>query len=147
MIGVTLSTYTQYCVQHKLPRPTAESMKEMPYSHWADILDTMFIRKCRAHEIRNKSIALMLTDWCWVNGPAAIRQAQDVLSCTQDGVVGPQTLAALNASDELSVFNRIKNARIRSYRRIVERNPTQARFLRGWIARTESIRFNPSDSK
>ena len=142
MCGVTFMTFTDWRKKQGKPKPTIADLKALQYDEWLAILKTGFWGKCKADQIRNQSIAEMLVDWCWVNGPIAIRLAQDVLSCEQDGIVGPKTLAALNAPNSLSVFTRLKGARERSYRTIVARNPAQQQFFKGWINRTNSIKFS-----
>jgi lysozyme family protein len=49
-----------------------------------------------------------------------------------DGVMGPQTIAALNAND---VFNRVLASRLRKYGRILSDDHTQAEFAAGWMNR------------
>lgn len=141
LCGITLRTYTDWCRLKGYPKPTETRLAAMDFDTWKRILNDLFWTRCKASEIRNGSIALMLVDWCWVNGPQAIRDAQTALGCVADGIVGPKTLAALNDSDSAGVFTRLKAARERSYRRIVERRESQRRFLTGWLNRTDSIDF------
>ncbi|MDE7465023.1 MAG: hypothetical protein K2M59_01160 [Muribaculaceae bacterium] len=141
MCGVTFKTFSEWRVKQGKPKPTIADLKALQYDEWMAILKSGFWGRCKADQIVNQSIAEMLVDWCWVNGPVAIRKAQNVLSCAQDGIVGPKTLAALNDREEASVFNRLKNARIRSYDNIVRSNPAQMRFYNGWVNRTNSITF------
>lgn len=78
----------------------------------------------------------MLVDWCFTSGSHAIKRAQRALGLQADGVVGAKTLAALNAPDSAATFRAIKDARIAFYRSIAR--GTQARYLKGWLARTEA---------
>ncbi|MDE6717786.1 MAG: peptidoglycan domain protein [Muribaculaceae bacterium] len=143
MCGVTLNTFKDWRKRMGKPMPGVNDLKTLQYDEWLAILKQMFWDPCKADQIHNQSIAQMLVDWRWVNGTQAVRDAQTVLSCVADGIVGPKTLGALNAADSLSVFNRLKNARLRSYARIVERSPSQMRFYNGWVNRTNSITFTP----
>ena len=143
MCGITLRTFTEWCRWEGRPKPTVEEQKGLCYDNWLEILKGLFWRPCGADYILNQSIAEMLVDWRWVNGTQAVRDAQTVLSCVADGIVGPKTLAALNAKDDESVFIRLKNARLRSYTKIVERNPSQGKWLKGWRNRTNSIHYEP----
>lgn len=63
---------------------------------------------------------------------------------TFDGVVGPASLRALNEVLEFdSVFNvteYFNNRRELYFRRIVQSNPSQQVFLRGWLNRLEKVR-------
>lgn len=139
MCGVTLATYRAYVN----PQGTEAELRSLPFGRWRDILKTRFWDPCRADQIRNSSIARMLVDWRWVNGARAIRDAQTVLSLIPDGIVGPKTLAALNDPDSRGVFNRLRAARINAYNRIAGRSPSQRKFLKGWINRTDSISYIP----
>lgn len=141
--GVTLSTYREWCHRKGYPKPTPERLGHMDYSTWRNVLKDLFWSRCNADKIHNGSIALLLVDWCWVNGPQAIRDAQTAFSLAPDGIVGPKTLAALNGSDAAEVFSRLRAARERSYRRLVERRASLGRYLKGWINRVDSIGFHP----
>lgn len=62
-----------------------------------------------------------------------------------DGAVGPKTLAALcqclELKDNVPLICEIYcNEREKFYRSIVENNPSQAKFLRGWLNRLERNR-------
>lgn len=141
MCGVTLKTFKEWRKKQGKPVPTVEDLKALQYDEWIAILKQMFWDPCKADQINNQSIAQMIVDWRWVNGNQAVRDAQAVLSCVADGIVGPKTLAALNAPEAQSVFNRLKNARIRAYDRIVARSPSQKKFYNGWLNRTNSITY------
>ena len=141
MCGVTLATFTDWRQKQGKPKPTIADLKALQYDEWIAILKSGFWGRCKADQIANQSIAEMLVDWCWVNGPVAIRKAQTVLSLVADGIVGAKTLAALNAPGTFSVFNRLKGAREKSYRDIVALRPSQQIFLNGWLNRTNSIAY------
>ena len=139
LCGVTLRTYTEYRRMRGQTVPTESDLARLGYSEWLDLLKRMFWNPCKADSIQNDRIALMLVDWRWVNGPQAVRDMQTAFSLVSDGIVGPKTLAALNALPHETVFERLKQARIRSYHKIVARRPSQQCFLKGWLNRTEGI--------
>lgn len=141
MCGVTLKTYTEWCRRKGYPSPTVERLGRMDYATWRNVLKDLFWSRCNADKIHNGSIALLLVDWCWVNGPQAIRDAQTAFSLVADGIVGVKTLTALNSGDSRIVFERLKAARLRSYAKIVERRPASKRYYNGWCNRTEGIEF------
>lgn len=141
MCGVTLKTYKEWCRRKGYPKPTVERLARLDYDTWRSVLKDLFWDRCSADGIKNGSVALMLVDWCWVNGAQAIRDAQTAFSLVADGIVGVKTLAALNGSDAREVLERLRAAREKSYRDIVKRRPASQRYLNGWINRTESIEF------
>ena len=143
MCGVTIATFTDRRLKQGKPKPTVDDLRALSYEEWLDILKSAFWDPCHGNRIINQSIAIMLVDWRWVNGTQAIRDTQTVFSLVPDGIVGPKTLDALNASPAETVFNRLKTARLRSYDRIIARSPSQKKWHKGWINRTNSINFIP----
>lgn len=141
MCGVTWRTFADWRRRQGKPNPTLTELKKLTYDEWLEILKKMFWDPCQADKIENDSIAEMLVDWRWVNGGQAIRDAQTAFSLRQDGIVGPKTLAALNAKPASVVFERLKAARLASYRKIVARAPGQSKFYSGWVNRTNGIQF------
>lgn len=61
-----------------------------------------------------------------------------------DGRIGPRTLAAVNSAVQAlgldGFMHRLVDNRIAYVRGIVHRDPSQSKFLRGWINRIESFR-------
>lgn len=141
LAGVTLKTFQEWRVKQGMPRPTEADLARLSYEEWLAILKSLFWNRCKGDEIRIQPVANMLVDWCWLNGPQAIRDAQTAFSLVADGIVGTKTLAALNSSPAETVFNRLKYAREASYRKIVQNRPSQAVNLQGWLNRTDALKF------
>lgn len=96
----------------------------------------------RADEIHNQSIAEFIFDWGYNSGPGtAIKRVQKVLKLKQDGVIGPKTITAINSADQEVLFNNLKKEREVFFRGIVKKNPSQNRFLKGWLNRNNSFNF------
>ncbi len=94
-----------------------------------------------ADDIVSQPVADILVDWVWGSGINGIKIPQRVLGVKVDGVVGPITLAAVNAADPKEFFNRIKKEREAFLYRIVERDPSQKRFIKGWLNRLNAIKY------
>lgn len=107
------------------------------------VLRPHYWNRWRADQITNQSVANILVDWVWASGAHGIKRPQKLLGVTADGVVGPKTLAALNAQDPMELFFRIKNERIRFINEICAANPSQNRFRKGWINRIEDLKYEP----
>ena len=63
-----------------------------------------------------------------------------------DGVIGPTTRAAVEkALDEMGPFfhNAIVEERITFYNRIVQRDPSQKKFIKGWLKRAKEFEVAP----
>ena len=77
-----------------------------------------------------------LVDFGVNSGPAvAIMKLQEILRVDVDGVIGPQTLTKLATVHPEAVSNGLVAARIRMICRIVKRDPSQLKYLAGWIDR------------
>lgn len=70
----------------------------------------------------------------------AIRFLQGSVGCGVDGVFGPQTENAAARCDPRSAIRDYCDAREDYYRRLAERNPKLAVFLRGWLNRLNALR-------
>ena len=141
LAGVTLTTFQDWRQKQGKIRPSESDLARMTYEEWLAILKSLFWDRCSADNIESQSVANMLVDWVWHSGPLMIRKVQDIFSLKQDGVVGPKTLAALNGTPALEVFNRIKAARERYYRKIVQNRPSQGVNLMGWLNRLNDLKF------
>lgn len=141
MVGVTLATYTEYCRKKGYPRPSAVDLYNIPYARWLDILKTMYWDKWRADEIRSQSVSEILVDWVWMSGKHGIIIPQRLLGVTADGVVGPKTIAAVNAQPSATLFDRLKSERTAFIDRICASRPANNKYKKGWLNRLDSIKF------
>jgi lysozyme family protein len=70
----------------------------------------------------------------------SIKAIQKIVKVDVDGIVGPQTTEAINKSD-LSLVLLFKQSRKMYYFDLVRRDPTQEKFLQGWINRIDQCHF------
>ena len=73
-------------------------------------------------------------------GGRAAKTLQQVLGVTVDGALGPVTLAKLQDQDSLSTANAFLALRSDFYNRIVANDPTQQKFLAGWLRRISLVK-------
>lgn len=59
-------------------------------------------------------------------------------SVTVDGAIGPKTIAALNTLDGNKVLAAYRVEQANFYKAIVQRDPSQSVFLKGWLNRAAS---------
>jgi lysozyme family protein len=76
-----------------------------------------------------------------MSGSVAITTPQRILGVKADGVVGPKTLAALNATNPEQLFNTIKQARINQAEEAIRAKPAKKKFRKGWYRRFNSITY------
>jgi lysozyme family protein len=100
-----------------------------------------FWNRWKADQIKSQSIANLVVDWVWASGKNGITGVQQLIGVKVDGVVGPKTLAALNAQEPRALFDHIMRARIRYIEDFIKRVPSQAKFRAGWMRRLNYIRF------
>ena len=90
----------------------------------------------QAEEIQSDDIVEAMFSCAVLSGPrTAVKLAQACLGETPDGIMGPETLKALNGCDRELFRARFALARINRYREICNRRRDQSQFLLGWLNR------------
>lgn len=141
MIGVTLATYKQYCKGKGLPQPSVDDLKKIQYQTWLVILKSLYWDKWKADTIDNQSIANMLVDWAWLSGKNGIIIPQRLLGVTQDGIVGPKTIQAINDRDSKTFFDQLYKARLKYIDDIITNRPANKVFKTGWLNRLNDLKY------
>jgi lysozyme family protein len=70
---------------------------------------------------------------------ASVKMLQDILGVSQDGIVGPQTLSAIENYNG-NLVSDLLNARETRYMEIAEKDQRQNAFLKGWLNRVNDLR-------
>jgi len=90
----------------------------------------------------SQSVAEFLADWAYNSGAAtAVKHLQRILGLQDDGIMGAFTAAALKATNQFSLFNRLKNDRLNFVAAIAAHDHTQAVNLKGWDNRINSYQY------
>ena len=106
------------------------------------ILKPHYWDRWKADQIKNQSIANILVDWVWGSGAYGVKLPQKILGVTQDGIIGPKTLAAVNDyPNQEELFNLIKAERVAFIDRICEARPANKKFKKGWLNRLNDYTF------
>ena len=128
-----------------------ERFLEMNHEDWGLIFKSKYWDAVKGDQIEHQSIADCLVSWAWGSGArTAIKQMQRVLGVTRDGIIGKNTLAAINEADEKELFAKCVEARRLFFHYITtprnaksqtarQRYTNNQRFLRGWLRRLESF--------
>lgn len=69
----------------------------------------------------------------------AARMLQKAARVNVDGMIGPMTLRAVNASNPASLMQALHQVRVDKFNAIVRNNPSQRVFLRGWLRRADEV--------
>ena len=141
MMGITMRTFISYRKKKALPLPTIGDLKDISPDEWEAILKLFFWDKWQADQINNQSIANILVDWLWNSGSWGIKIPQRILGLVEDGIVGYNTLYAINTANQKGLFQDIKKAREQFFWDIVKNNPMQQKFIKGWLNRLADFSF------
>lgn len=142
MAGITLATFKAYCRKEGRPEPTAEELRKITIADWEAIFKTMFWDVARADEIEDQNVANAVVDWIWMSGPSKLKTVQLIVGVEADGLVGPKTIAAINGfASQRDLFYQIQQARKNACEKIVAQNPSQRKFLRGWLNRINDLSY------
>lgn len=109
------------------------------------VLKPHYWDRWKADHIRSQSVADILVDWVWCSGKHGIVIPQRVLGVKQDGIVGPETLKAVNDAPAKWLFENVKIARRSFLHDIVKRDPRQKRFLNGWLNRLNALKYQENE--
>jgi lysozyme family protein len=98
----------------------------------------------RYHEIENLPLIIKLFDLAVNMGSRmahrliqrALRSAGN--NVVEDGLLGPKTIAAINAVDISDLLAALKSEAAGYYRSLAVSNPKQRKFLKGWLNRAYS---------
>ena len=86
------------------------------------------------------AIAILHFDCCVNHG---VKRAsiflQQAIGVSADGQIGPITITRLLQLDPQTVCKQIKKQRDIFYESIVRNNPSQIKFLKGWLNRSQSV--------
>jgi lysozyme family protein len=130
--GVTLASLQRWR-QHPCQKSDIQTLTE-PEAR--QILTELFLIQPGFQLIADQSLRAFVTDWGVNSGPTnAIKALQDAVSVTQDGVLGPQTIKAINAMDPRLLFLRVFASRLKFIGHLLSRQPSQAVFAEGWLTR------------
>ena len=141
-MGVTIATWkSQGYDIDKDGDIDVQDLKLMKVSDFEIILKKYWDR-WKADQIKNQSVANILVDWYWGSGKWGIIIPQRILGVHDDGVVGQQTLAVLNDANQRGLFGVIFEYRKEFLNNIVKNDPSQLRFIHGWLNRLNDFKYS-----
>lgn len=130
--GITLNTFRSYIK----PFGTVDDLRNITTAQAVIVYKRHYWDKVRADELP-VGVDYAVADFAVNSGPnRAARYLQAVAGVTQDGVVGPQTIAAARALDPGIVINALCDRRMKFLRGL----STWSTFSRGWSSRVEGVR-------
>lgn len=103
----------------------------------ASIYERKYVKGPGFDRIADVKLREILVDFGVTSGPhLAIMKLQGLLKVDVDGVLGPKTLAAIEAYPEIRrLINKLAVERIKMSGRVVRKDPTQLEWINGWLER------------
>jgi lysozyme family protein len=141
--GITLATAQQYGLDKNGDGVIdCSDVQLLDENDFQTVLKGGYWDKWLADQINNQSIAELLVDWFYNSGHPGITIPQGIVGVTQDGQVGPATIAAVNGADPQTLFGQVWNARQSFFKNIAANNPKDEVFLNGWLNRLNQFSFS-----
>lgn len=104
------------------------------------IYKALYWDKMRLTEVLEQAIATAMFDIGVNRGRSiAARYAQDILDIDQDGIIGDETIDALNKADPKAFVESFSDRCVQGYQAIAKNNPRDQKFLAGWTARAKKL--------
>lgn len=127
---------TQYGIAEK-SNPQAWADGKVTETEARDIYKNKYFIGPGFDKIPYTPLQAQLTDYGVTSGPAiAISKLQGVLGILVDGKIGPGTLdAVIHYPNPVKLNNLLVGERIKMIAKIIVRDPSQIKFLSGWINR------------
>ena len=126
-------TFIDYLKRTKGPISNNTTLPEIQY-----LVDDFYKTRWNANrfgEIKSQEVANLLFDFHVHSQSTAIKTIQAILGIGIDGVMGSQTIAAINAANPAKLHDDLKAARKEFLESLVLKDPTQQKFYDGWMAR------------
>ena len=139
--GIIFTLFKQYCKALGL-LPTIDALKSLTEDQAKFIYREHFWDVMRGDEINNQNIADILFDGFVNMGSKAIKLMQKEAGTTDvDGLIGADSIRAINLANARILFEGYKDARIKFYNDLAQKKPKLQVFLKGWLNRINSFEY------
>ena len=139
--GITYKTYNALCQTVLKKAPNMEHFLSMTDEEVGLFVKYYWDKSTNNNQIASQKIAEAITSWRWGSGILGLKWYQQMLNkeygckLVVDGIIGRASIEAINSIDADSLFRMsIKYRRERFYT-IVNYDPPQRIFLKGWLNR------------
>lgn len=130
--GITRATLTDW-----RGRPVSvDDVRNLTEDEARQIYREQYIVRPGFLSIQNEAVRALVVD-CAVNHGVlrAVKMLQHSAHVFTDGILGPNTIAAVNRMTPAALYRRLCAARVKLYGEIITKNPSQAAFAAGWANR------------
>ena len=135
--GITLRTLESW----RQRRCTRAELQRLKKDEAVEILRRQYVDANGIHKLTDVSLQAQVIDDAVLSGPVlAVKDVQRPLApVSGDGIIGPQTLAAVSELNVDALGRRLAVTRTLRLTRHVQQHPDQLVFLTGWVTRTLSF--------
>lgn len=118
---------------------TAEDVGALSQDEAKDIYRANYWRAARCNALP-AGLDLIIFDLAVNSGPGrAVRMLQEAVGAEIDGAAGPATMRAVGEMQVGEAIRTVSRLRRVFYRTLADRDPTQEKFIRGWVNRLDDI--------
>lgn len=104
------------------------------------IYKRIFWDQMKGDQFLSQDLAALVFDAYVNTGRVALKQLQRVVGTKDDGVIGPETLAAVNGGQLVRIYNLYRMIRRQYYKDLATRKPVLKKYLKGWLARVDKFK-------
>ena len=138
--GVTIAVWQkQGYDKNKDGKIDVKDLKNLSDEDATAIMKKHYWDRWKADQIKDQRVANTLVDWLWCSGAWGIKIPQKILGLKVDGIVGEKTITAVNNAPA-NFLQTLYKERQEFLERIAKTNPTQKRFLKGWMNRMNDLK-------
>ena len=128
--GITHKTYAEFLGR---PLEDVDELKNIPDEHVQLIYKNGYWDRIMADQMPD-GLDFATFDWAVNSGPGrAAKNLQSLVGATEDGAIGPRTMARINSTDPVALIQALAKRREEYYRSL----KTFGTFGRGWLRRNE----------
>lgn len=126
---------TQYGISEKA-HPEAWADGKVTLEEAQTIYFNKYVKGPGFDKVKNAKLQHQLVDFGVNSGPGvAAKNLQQLLKVEIDGVLGPKTFEVLDKADQKLLNNELVKLRCTLLAKICVKNPSQLKFLVGWLNR------------
>ncbi|MFG1173024.1 type VI secretion system tip protein VgrG, partial [Erwiniaceae bacterium CAU 1747] len=141
--GISWKIWRKYAQEDLGVKPTLDNLKSLSEEQAEIIYRKRYWEPSGFNNVNDPKLALMTYDWTITSGGAG-KEIQRVLhneygkDIAIDGRIGPKSIEAMNSiTDSEGLTKRIAEVRKDYYKRLADKDPSQEKFLGGWLNRVK----------
>jgi lysozyme family protein len=150
--GITRTTFNALSKKVLGKEPNLDNFKNLSRAEAILIIRYFWNRATLNNQIKSQAVAEAITSWMWGSGNYGIKEWQRMLrdrfgkkDIVVDGAVGKQTINYTNSIPEKQLMAQAILAREQTFRKLVKNDPSQARFIKGWLNRLSDFHNRHKD--